>query len=160
MKRLLAFCFALGFWFLSAIAPAEAVTRATYNLSPAIEIAAVPSTPTKPVVTTDSGLQYVDLEEGSGASPETGQTVVVHYTGSLADGTVFDSSVQRNRPFEFIIGIGQVIKGWDEGVASMKVGGKRQLTIPSDLAYGSRGAGGVIPPDATLTFDVELLGIK
>ena len=118
------------------------------------------STPTDPVITTDSGLQYIDVEEGTGASPESGQTVVVHYTGKLDDGSVFDSSVQRNRPFEFIIGIGQVIKGWDEGVASMKAGGKRQLIIPAELGYGSRGAGGVIPPNATLTFDVELLDVK
>ena len=159
MQRLLALCFAFCFCLLLAIAPAEAAVRTTHSSLP-IQIAAVPSTPTKPVITTDSGLQYVDIEEGSGASPETGQTVVVHYTGSLEDGSVFDSSVQRNRPFEFIIGIGQVIKGWDEGVASMKVGGKRQLIIPSDLGYGSRGAGGVIPPDATLKFDVELLDIK
>ncbi|MEM9567310.1 MAG: FKBP-type peptidyl-prolyl cis-trans isomerase [Cyanobacteria bacterium P01_E01_bin.34] len=122
--------------------------------------AAESSTPTELVITTDSGLQYIDIEDGTGASPESGQTVVVHYTGKLDDGSVFDSSVQRNRPFEFIIGIGQVIKGWDEGVATMKVGGKRQLIIPAELGYGSRGAGGVIPPNATLTFDVELLDIK
>ncbi len=122
--------------------------------------AAESSTPIEPVITTDSGLQYIEIEEGTGASPESGQTVVVHYTGKLDDGSVFDSSVQRNRPFEFIIGIGQVIKGWDEGVATMKAGGKRQLIIPAELGYGSRGAGGVIPPNATLTFDVELLDIK
>ncbi len=112
------------------------------------------------LTTTDSGLQYVDLTEGDGASPEKGQTVEVHYTGTLEDGTKFDSSRDRNRPFKFKIGVGQVIKGWDEGVASMKVGGRRKLVIPSDLAYGSRGAGGVIPPDATLVFDVELLGVS
>ena len=110
--------------------------------------------------TTDSGLQYVDLTEGDGASPDKGQTVEVHYTGTLEDGTKFDSSRDRNRPFKFKIGVGQVIKGWDEGVASMKVGGRRKLVIPADLAYGSRGAGGVIPPDATLVFDVELLGVS
>ena len=112
------------------------------------------------LTTTDSGLQYVDLTEGDGASPEQGQTVEVHYTGTLEDGTKFDSSRDRNRPFKFKIGVGQVIKGWDEGVASMKVGGRRKLVIPADLAYGSRGAGGVIPPDATLVFDVELLGVS
>ncbi len=112
------------------------------------------------LTTTDSGLQYVDLTEGDGASPEQGQTVEVHYTGTLEDGKKFDSSRDRNRPFKFKIGVGQVIKGWDEGVASMKVGGRRKLVIPADLAYGSRGAGGVIPPDATLIFDVELLGVS
>ncbi|MBE9118319.1 FKBP-type peptidyl-prolyl cis-trans isomerase [Lusitaniella coriacea LEGE 07157] len=111
-------------------------------------------------VTTDSGLQYVDLVEGTGASPEKGQTVVVHYTGTLEDGSKFDSSRDRNQPFSFKIGVGQVIKGWDEGVASMKVGGRRKLIIPSELGYGSRGAGGVIPPNATLLFDVELLDIR
>jgi peptidylprolyl isomerase len=112
------------------------------------------------LVTTSSGLQYVELEEGEGASPEKGQTVVVHYTGKLEDGTVFDSSRDRNRPFSFKLGAGQVIKGWDEGIASMKVGGRRRLIIPPELGYGSRGAGGVIPPNATLTFDVELLRIS
>jgi len=111
------------------------------------------------VVTTASGLKYIDLVEGSGASPEPNQTVVVHYTGTLEDGTKFDSSRDRNRPFSFRIGIGQVIRGWDEGVMSMKVGGRRKLIIPPELGYGERGAGGVIPPNATLIFDVELLRI-
>ncbi|MEB3884886.1 FKBP-type peptidyl-prolyl cis-trans isomerase [Lyngbya sp. CCY1209] len=110
-------------------------------------------------ITTDSGLQYVEIEAGDGASPQRGQTVVVHYTGTLEDGTKFDSSRDRNRPFSFKIGVGQVIKGWDEGVASMQVGGRRKLIIPPDLGYGARGAGGVIPPNATLIFDVELLKI-
>lgn len=112
------------------------------------------------VVTNPSGLKYIELEEGTGATPEPGQTVVVHYTGTLENGTKFDSSRDRNSPFEFKIGVGQVIKGWDEGLSTMKVGGRRQLIIPSELGYGSRGAGGVIPPNATLLFDVELLGIK
>jgi peptidylprolyl isomerase len=111
------------------------------------------------LVTTTSGLQYEDIVEGTGATPQPGQRVVVHYTGTLTDGSKFDSSRDRNRPFEFKVGVGQVIKGWDEGVGSMKVGGRRKLIIPPDLGYGARGAGGVIPPNATLIFDVELLRI-
>ncbi|OLP19410.1 peptidylprolyl isomerase [Leptolyngbya sp. 'hensonii'] len=111
-------------------------------------------------VTTDSGLQYVELVEGTGATPQTGQMVTVHYTGTLENGKKFDSSRDRDRPFQFKIGVGQVIKGWDEGVGSMKVGGRRQLIIPPDLGYGAQGAGGVIPPNATLIFDVELLGVN
>lgn len=111
-------------------------------------------------VTTPSGLKYVELKEGTGATPERGQTVEVHYTGTLEDGTKFDSSRDRGQPFKFKIGVGQVIKGWDEGLSTMKVGGRRNLIIPPELGYGSRGAGGVIPPNATLLFDVELLGVK
>ena len=115
-------------------------------------------------VTTSSGLQYIDGKAGAGASPRANQTAVVHYTGWLyvdgAKGKKFDSSVDRNEPFEFPVGAGQVIKGWDEGVASMKVGGKRTLIVPPQLGYGARGAAGVIPPNATLMFDVELLGLK
>ncbi|NJP10648.1 MAG: FKBP-type peptidyl-prolyl cis-trans isomerase [Leptolyngbyaceae cyanobacterium RU_5_1] len=113
----------------------------------------------KNYVTTASGLKYLDLVEGTGAAPESRQTVKVHYTGTLEDGTKFDSSRDRNRPFEFQIGVGQVIKGWDEGVGSMKVGGRRQLVIPPELGYGSRGIG-PIPPNSTLLFDVELLGVS
>jgi peptidylprolyl isomerase len=115
-------------------------------------------------VTTPSGLQLKDTQVGAGASPETGQICVMHYTGWLYEngqkGRKFDSSLDRGEPFEFPIGTGRVIKGWDEGVASMKVGGKRTLIIPPELGYGARGAGGVIPPNATLIFDVELLDIR
>ena len=110
-------------------------------------------------VTTASGLKYTDVKVGSGASPVKGKQVKVHYTGTLENGKKFDSSVDRNEPFIFVIGVGQVIPGWDEGVMSMKVGGKRKLIIPSKLGYGARGAGGVIPPNATLLFDVELLDV-
>ena len=112
------------------------------------------------VVTTASGLQYEDIVVGTGASPAPGKTVTVHYTGTLTNGTKFDSSRDRGQPFQFVIGVGQVIKGWDEGVMSMKVGGRRKLTIPPQLGYGAQGAGGVIPPNATLIFDVELLDVK
>jgi FKBP-type peptidyl-prolyl cis-trans isomerase FkpA len=111
-------------------------------------------------ITTPSGLKYTDLQAGEGAEAKAGQNVSVHYTGWLDNGTKFDSSHDRHSPFSFALGGGQVIRGWDEGVAGMKVGGKRRLTIPADLGYGARGAGGVIPPNATLTFEVELLGVK
>ncbi len=117
------------------------------------------STPEGQSVTTSSGLQYVDLVIGSGDTALAGQSVTVHYTGRLENGNTFDSSVDRGQPFSFPLGAGRVIKGWDEGVQGMKVGGKRRLTIPASLGYGARGAGGVIPPNATLIFDVELLGV-
>ena len=115
-------------------------------------------------MTTASGLKIEDTKVGTGATPQPGQTCVMHYTGWLyengAKGQKFDSSLDRGQPFEFPIGRGRVIKGWDEGVASMKVGGKRTLIIPPELGYGARGAGSVIPPNATLMFDVELLAVK
>jgi peptidylprolyl isomerase len=112
------------------------------------------------LVTTESGLKYKELKVGAGATPTQGQTVTVHYVGTLEDGSKFDSSRDRNSPFSFKLGVGQVIKGWDEGLSTMKVGGRRQLVIPPELGYGARGAGGVIPPNAVLIFDVELLKIS
>ena len=130
----------------------------------AAAIATSASAKTGKSMTTASGLEIIDVKEGTGASPKSGQTCVMHYTGWLYQdgkkGAKFDSSVDRGQPFEFPIGTGRVIKGWDEGVASMKVGGKRTLIIPPELGYGARGAGGVIPPNATLIFEVELLGLK
>ena len=108
---------------------------------------------------TASGLEYEDLQEGTGESPRQGQRVSVHYTGWLTNGKKFDSSLDRGQPFAFTLGRGQVIAGWDEGVAGMKVGGKRKLTIPASLGYGPSGVPGAIPPGATLVFDVELLGV-
>jgi FKBP-type peptidyl-prolyl cis-trans isomerase FkpA len=119
-----------------------------------------PSKTTGKGTTTASGLKYWDLKKGTGAVAKAGATVKVHYTGWLTDGKKFDSSVDRNEPFEFKLGAGMVIRGWDEGVAGMKVGGKRQLQIPPDLGYGARGAGAAIPPNAMLVFDVELLGVS
>ncbi|MDG1220942.1 MAG: FKBP-type peptidyl-prolyl cis-trans isomerase, partial [Schleiferiaceae bacterium] len=109
---------------------------------------------------TDSGLYYRMDVEGDGQSPKAGQTVSVHYKGSLTDGTVFDDSISRGQPIEFPIGMGRVISGWDEGILLLKVGGKARLVIPSDLGYGEQGAGGVIPPNATLIFDVELVKVS
>ena len=109
---------------------------------------------------TSSGLEYEDIREGEGEMPTHGQTAVVHYVGTLTNGTKFDSSRDRGKPFEFPLGLGRVIKGWDEGVATMKVGGLRKLTIPSHLGYGANGAGGVIPPNATLVFELELIAIR
>lgn len=112
------------------------------------------------IMTTASGLQYIELEAGTGASPQVGDTVAVHYTGTLEDGTKFDSSLDRGQPIEFTLGVGQVIAGWDEGIALLKVGGKAKLIIPPELAYGNRAVGGVIPANSTLIFEVELVEIK
>jgi FKBP-type peptidyl-prolyl cis-trans isomerase len=109
---------------------------------------------------TASGLEYVEVTAGTGEQAVAGKTVKVHYTGKLTDGKVFDSSYTRGEPIEFPLGAGRVIKGWDEGIALMKVGGKASLTIPPELGYGARGAGGVIPPNATLVFEVELVEMK
>ncbi|MBW4441011.1 MAG: FKBP-type peptidyl-prolyl cis-trans isomerase [Plectolyngbya sp. WJT66-NPBG17] len=117
-----------------------------------------PNPEKKDAVTTPSGLKYTEVVEGTGASPKSGQVVTVHYTGTLTDGTKFDSSRDRGQPFKFKIGVGQVIKGWDEGVGTMKVGGRRMLEIPAELGYGSRGIG-PIPPNSTLLFDVELIKV-
>jgi peptidylprolyl isomerase len=143
-----------GFLPASAIAALAIVTAMAAAVGPAAA----------QTVTTPSGLQIADTTVGTGAAPKQGQTCVMHYTGWLyengAKGKKFDSSVDRGQPFEFPIGVRRVIAGWDEGVATMKVGGKRTLIIPPELGYGARGAGGVIPPNATLIFDVELLGVK
>ncbi len=148
--------------------PASARRGALVALAVIAANAVVTAAPTpasaQNVMTTPSGLKIIDVKPGSGASPKAGQTCVMHYTGWLYDngakGKKFDSSVDRGQPFEFKIGMHQVIAGWDEGVATMKVGGKRTLIIPPNLAYGERGAGGVIPANATLLFDVELIAIK
>lgn len=140
-----------------------AATAALVPLS-GLAPATTPALAAETAVTTPSGLKYIDSQEGTGASPKTGDICVMHYTGWLYEngekGAKFDSSLDRGKPFAFPLGVGRVIQGWDEGVASMKVGGKRTLIIPPELGYGARGAGGVIPPNATLLFEVELLEVK
>jgi peptidylprolyl isomerase len=141
-----------------AILPANPVATVNQSTPAPSNLTAMESNENQ--VTTASGLKYVEIAEGTGETPAKGQTVSVHYTGTLESGKKFDSSRDRNSAFEFQIGEGQVIKGWDEGLSTMKVGGRRKLIIPAELGYGARGAGGVIPPNATLVFDVELLKIK
>jgi FKBP-type peptidyl-prolyl cis-trans isomerase len=148
---------ALGLWVLGSACNKKEVQSETTNTG-GTTMAATPET--NNVVTTASGLQYQILQPGDGPVAKAGQIVSVHYTGWLTDGTKFDSSVDRGQPFQFTLGAHQVIAGWDEGVAGMKVGEKRKLTIPSNLGYGAQGAGGVIPPNATLIFDVQLLGVQ
>jgi peptidylprolyl isomerase len=151
VSRILAACSCVAFLVLPARADEKAAPAAAEKKESKMK-------------TTPSGLQYEDTKEGTGASPKTGQTCVMHYTGWLwengAKGKKFDSSLDSGKPFEFPLGQGRVIKGWDEGVATMKIGGKRTLLIPPGLGYGARGAGGVIPPNSTLLFEVELLGVK
>lgn len=146
---------------IAAALPLSAEEKAAKPAAPAEKAAAKKESK---MLTTPSGLQYEDTKVGTGESPKAGQTCVMHYTGWLWEdgqkGKKFDSSVDNGKPFQFPLGQGRVIKGWDEGVASMKVGGKRTLLIPSDLGYGDRGYPGVIPPKATLLFEVELLGVK
>jgi len=152
-----------AFPFASTVA-AAAVTTALTGAFALIAPTAAMAQAAGATVTTPSGLKITDTKVGTGATPKPGQTCIMHYTGWLyeggAKGKKFDSSVDRGQPFEFPIGRRQVISGWDEGVATMKVGGKRTLIIPPELGYGARGAGGVIPPNATLIFDVELLDVK
>ena len=143
----------------AAVAKASPAASPASDASPCLPTAASKSAAKKSEKMA-SGLVIDEIAPGTGRSPASGQTAVVHYTGWLPDGTKFDSSRDRGQPFEFPVGAGKVIRGWDEGVASMRVGGRRCLTIPADLGYGARGAGKVIPPNATLIFDVELLDVK
>jgi FKBP-type peptidyl-prolyl cis-trans isomerase FkpA len=161
-------------WFALAGCQEKSATSGDKKTPPAATAQATATTPAKDTtgasmpgtpagaaaeVTTPSGLKYQDLVLGDGAVAEPGKRVSVHYSGWLTDKTPFDSSVERGKPFDFVLGQGQVIRGWDEGIKGMRVHGKRRLTIPPDLGYGPQGAGGVIPPNATLIFEVELLDV-
>jgi FKBP-type peptidyl-prolyl cis-trans isomerase len=154
---------------VAALGCQQSQSGSSSEATPSTEATSAPATTGQPEsgqspggeeVTLPNGLKYEDLRVGEGALAEAGKTASVHYTGWLTDGTKFDSSLDRGQPYDFQIGASQVIPGWDEGVKGMKVGGKRKLTIPPDLGYGARGAGGVIPPNATLVFEVELLGVR
>ena len=142
-------------------APTQEMPTQTMNIAPSPKM-----TPGKhgDTTVTASGLAYIDSKPGKGASPKVGQTINVNYTGMLTDGSIFDSNVDPSKghvqPFKTKIGVGQVIKGWDEGMLTMKIGGKRRLIVPSDLGYGPNGSGATIPPNATLIFDVELIGVE
>ncbi len=144
----------------AAAAPAAPAPSPAATPTPAPAPAAAAAPTENKVHHLASGLVYEDIVVGSGTMADPGLTATVHYTGWLTDGTKFDSSLDRGQPFKFQIGAGQVIRGWDEGVKGMRVGGKRRLTIPPDLGYGAQGAGGVIPPNATLVFEVQLLGVE
>lgn len=160
MKRL---CLVVSIFALPTAlgaAPTGGATAAAHASLPTHAMHAKRATHGPKTVTLADGLKYIDTVTGSGPAAKDGQKVRVHYTGTLTSGLKFDSSRDRNEPFEFTLGAHQVIAGWDEGVKGMKVGGKRTLTIPSELGYGAQGAGGQIPPNATLIFDIELLGLS
>lgn len=153
------FRFSFGLIFIAVLFCCKSETQVKEKPSPLDKEVLAISVPAD-AITTKSGLQYVDKVAGTGQQPQAGQQVSVHYTGKLMDGSKFDSSLDRNEPIEFTVGAGEMISGFDEGVASMKVGGKRVLYIPSELAYGSTGIPGIIPPNAMIVFEVELLNIK
>jgi len=150
--------FRFAFPIISAVLAAVSITSCTKKDS--TTTSTMTGTTSGATTAVPAGLKIDDIKVGTGAEAVSGKTVTVHYTGTLTDGKKFDSSVDRGQPFKFTLGAGQVIQGWDKGFAGMKVGGKRKLTIPPELGYGERGAGGAIPPNATLIFDVELLGVE